>query len=384
MRLLLIVLLAIALVFGMVGMEQHTASSTYAQSHLVAAMQRATPIAVQPVSDALGAVFDRTRRTALDGTAGLIAWAQAHGATSTFTIGGTATPIDTAAGFSLSHGCSLSADEVDAILTSAGSPVAGLGSVFATNCARTGIDDAYALAMFRQESGYATDPSYTFGDRHNPGNIMGADGPERYADWQSGIAAQFDLLAHYRDALGKHDIADAIATWAPPTENDTARYVAAVEDDVTSWRAARTAQPIAVSGHKHPVTNAMTVTAGFADRDCGLWGNQPNCQHLGVDYAGGDGDPVFAPFDGSYMSTGEYQPGDPSCPRCQGQYVVYRLADGAELYAGHLQQALTMPAGSFVPAGTIIGRVRGDLAHTHIQLRQAGALVDFAAYYRNH
>src|SRR5690348_7019059 len=51
-------------------------------------------------------------------------------------------------------GPSLSADQVNAILSQAGSPAAGTGQTFYEQSLQTGINDAYALAFFNHESSY--------------------------------------------------------------------------------------------------------------------------------------------------------------------------------------------------------------------------------------
>lgn len=315
--------------------------------------------------------------------------------------------IDTTASMSLSHGCSLSADEIDAILKVAGSPAANTGQFWVDACQAEKIDDAYALSMFFVESGYGTAPGWA-GIKpdgsltHNTGNIICTDGYRcygrfgDYADWKTGITMHHRLLRCYRDAGGDGcdglwtggqkltDIRSAINRWAPAEDsNDPSSYANTVERMTAEWRSARKAQPIPTSeSKKHPVTSSMVVNASFTSVDCGLWGNQPGCQHLGTDYAGADGDPVYASFDGRYLGTGAYAPGDPTCPRCLGQYVIYRLADGSELYFGHLKDAIQLQPGDPITAGTALGRIRGDLAHTHVQLRDPqGQLADFEQYY---
>ncbi len=141
---------------------------------------------------------------------------------------------------------------------------------------------------------------------------------------------------------------------------------------------------IVPSTGKHGVTDSMEVGAAFDTISCDAWGNQANCQHFGDDMQGGDNDPVYAPFDGTWVETNEYLPGDPSCPRCLGQYVRYVTSDGHEMYLGHLKEARVLDVGTTIGAGTIVGRIRGDLAHTHWQCRAPdGSLEDCLAYYNS-
>lgn len=262
--------------------------------------------------------------------------------------------------------------------------------------------------MFFVESGYGTNPAWAGWKpdgslTHNTGNIICPPGYGCYGrfgdypDWKMGITMHLRLLRCYRDADGDGcnglwvggekltDIRSAINRWAPAEDNnDPSSYATTVERMVKEWRSAQQASPIPTSESKRPVTDSMTVNASFSTTDCTLWGNQPGCQHLGTDFAGVDGDKVYAPFDGTYVRTGEYAPGDPSCPRCLGQYFMYRTQDGCEVYFGHIKEALWLSANAPIVAGTPIGKIRGDLAHTHVQLKCNGELQDFERYSEAH
>src|SRR4051794_33217416 len=61
-------------------------------------------------------VLRPAERIAIDGLAGLIWWVQHHGAPPGMTVAGKPVQIDTGSDFSLTHGCSLTGDEVNAIL----------------------------------------------------------------------------------------------------------------------------------------------------------------------------------------------------------------------------------------------------------------------------
>lgn len=316
--------------------------------------------------------------------------------------------VDTSDSFSLYHGCSLSTDQVNSILE--GTPAAGTGQFWVDACQTEGIDNAYALGMFAVESNYGRASNWAGWKAdgtttHNVGNIICSQGfPcvgrfSDYPDWQTGIDRHLRLLRCYRDAGGPGcdglwvggeklgDIRTAINRWAPAEDNnDPSSYANTVERLTREWRG-QLRQPIvpgATSIEKYNVTSSMAVNAHFTTVDCTFWGNQPGCQHLGTDYAGVEGDPVFAPFKGTYYRTGAYAPGDPACPRCLGEYFMYHTEDGCELYFGHLQGALHMPAEAEVTAGMVIGYIRGDLAHTHVQLKCNDVLMDFETYFTSH
>lgn len=180
--------------------------------------------------------------------------------------GTTTVPLDTADNWSLNHGCSLTADEVEAILKGYDSPAGiegGFGQMTVDECKRTGIDNAYVVAMFIHESTAGTAGAAV--ETHSTGNIICTDGNcagrfQRYADWKAGGRAHFTLLKCYRDGGGegcdglwsgkKHDtIVDALYTWAPPSDNnnqnqdceaDPSSYPCAVKKDVSNWRSVHT------------------------------------------------------------------------------------------------------------------------------------------------
>jgi murein DD-endopeptidase MepM/ murein hydrolase activator NlpD len=142
---------------------------------------------------------------------------------------------------------------------------------------------------------------------------------------------------------------------------------------------------VVASGGKHGVTDDGRVNpdARFYTVSCAAWGGQPNCQHWGTDVLCVDGQPVYAPYDLIYSTTGSYPENDEA--HRMGQYVIGVLPDGAEFYSGHLRDALAAQSGQRIPAGTVIGRCRADLGHTHIQLRMPGGqLADWERYAATH
>jgi hypothetical protein len=171
----------------------------------------------------------------------------------------TVTELDASDNWKLDHGCSLTADEVEAVLKAYNSPAAGgeVAQASVTYCKEYGIDNAYWLAMFIRESTAGTAGAAV--ETANTGNVICVEGyackgrfADMQGDWARGTELHMRLLKCYRDGGGsgcdglwqgkKHDtIVDAIATWAPTEDNnDPASYASAVRKDVSNWRAAHT------------------------------------------------------------------------------------------------------------------------------------------------
>ena len=129
------------------------------------------------------------------------------------------------------------------------------------------------------------------------------------------------------------------------------------------------------------VTAAMKVGATFTSRGA-IWDFQGG-QHLGTDYLGAQGTPVYAPYDMRYVTTGYYPPSANGGAET-GFYVVGILDDGSQYYSGHLQNVPSFHSGQIITAGTQIGETN-QLGHTHVQLKSpAGVLEDFQQYLASH
>ncbi len=143
---------------------------------------------------------------------------------------------------------SLTSAQIDAILQSYGSPAAGTGQAWIDAGQRYGIDAAYAVAFFIHEStagtaegwaGWKPDGSST----HNVGNIICAGYPtcfnrfRDYADWETGIADWYKLIAvEYVEGRGAHTVEQIIPIYAPSFENNVPMYVQTVNNLVYTWR----------------------------------------------------------------------------------------------------------------------------------------------------
>ena len=116
-------------------------------------------------------------------------------------------------------------------------------------------------------------------------------------------------------------------------------------------------------GQKCPYTATMEAAAYFDSTGSGYWSGQWGGLHLGVDFIGSPGDPVYAPFDMTIESVGRYDD-----PGRFGANIQARFLDGTLYYAGHLIDVY-VSGGQAVSACTIIGTLGATAGpHTHIKL----------------
>lgn len=169
-----------------------------------------------------------------------------QGGTANVATGGCAPPKQGEKLSMLSERPCLSAEFVDQILASAGSPAAGTGKYFVQYGQQYGIDNAIALAFFKQESTYGK-----FGVANKTksvGNIKCPQSTIKYDfmsgafcgwnSWQGGIEAWFAYIKtskHYFPQ-GKTTVDDILPIYAPSSENDTGAYIRNVKADVAKWR----------------------------------------------------------------------------------------------------------------------------------------------------
>jgi murein DD-endopeptidase MepM/ murein hydrolase activator NlpD len=121
------------------------------------------------------------------------------------------------------------------------------------------------------------------------------------------------------------------------------------------------------------------INAGFDTVDCGAWGFQSGCQHFGVDVGGdGEGTPVYAPVGGWYRGCQDNGESGPYI----GKWITYDADDGAAFLINHFRDSpfCGVPAGTRIEAGALLGTMRGDANHVHVQTSVNGQLVDFEAY----
>lgn len=130
------------------------------------------------------------------------------------------------------------------------------------------------------------------------------------------------------------------------------------------------------------ITQPERISARFHDTGSPAWINQwkgtpMEGQHGGVDFSAPPGSPVYAPYPMRVIAVGYY----PDSGR-KGYYVIGKLSDGIEYYSGHLM-ALEVVANSDVEGGAVIGHTN-EYAHTHIQMKRGGVLIDPETYLATH
>ncbi|HET7079808.1 MAG TPA: glucosaminidase domain-containing protein [Chloroflexia bacterium] len=156
-------------------------------------------------------------------------------------------PASTGAPASLDAGLvvgdpTLSAAAIDAILAEYGSPAQGQGAVFYQMGRKYGIDPAFALAFYVEESHCGTRGVARF--THGIGNIRWTpgfdnyEGYRAYPDYAAGIEDWFKLIRElYVDGWGLQTVGQIVPRYAPPGDNnDPASYIATVQDLVAGWR----------------------------------------------------------------------------------------------------------------------------------------------------
>ncbi len=144
---------------------------------------------------------------------------------------------------------SLSGAQIDDILASYNSPAQGTGAAWIASGEKYGLDPAYAVAFFVQESTAGTNPAWAGWkadgtSTHNVGNITCAGYAtcygrfREYPDWSAGIEDWFRLIAvEYVEGRGLTDVAGILQVYAPPGGDDTGAYAEAVNNLVATWRA---------------------------------------------------------------------------------------------------------------------------------------------------
>ncbi len=193
----------------------------------------------------------------------------------TLLINGKQQKVDTAATWSLQHGQSLTGEQIDSILRDIGSPAVSTGDIWISLGSEHNIDAAYALAIFIQESGAATnkawngwkpDGTHTYnvgniicaGFDHNHDGVLDCyNGFRDYSGmsgnhWYNGIEGTIANLAYYRDKNNIKTYDQAIKVWAPPTENNTSGYINATQQLIQGWR---------ITNNTVLTTNAKAISA---------------------------------------------------------------------------------------------------------------------------
>jgi hypothetical protein len=136
----------------------------------------------------------------------------------------------------------LAASFVNQVLAAAHSPAQGTGQTLYDLSRKSGIDDAYALAFFEQESQFGTTGMARL--THSLGNIRCSagyqcnNGYRAYNSWVAGEADWYQLIRTlYIDTWHLTTVEQIIPIYAPESDgNDVAGYIAAVEQAVAHWQ----------------------------------------------------------------------------------------------------------------------------------------------------
>jgi hypothetical protein len=137
---------------------------------------------------------------------------------------------------------SIDAAFINKVLEYYKSPASGKGQILYDEGLKYGIDPAYALAFFMQESMFGTKGVATV--THSLGNIRTTAGYQdykgyrAYKSWEDGFKDWYQLIANvYVNQRGLYTIDQIIPVYAPSTDNnDEAAYIRGVKLAVERWR----------------------------------------------------------------------------------------------------------------------------------------------------
>lgn len=127
----------------------------------------------------------------------------------------------------------ISAAGIDKVLRDNHSPAAGMGSYIYDSAVSRGINPAFALAMYGQESTFGTKGAAA---RNNSfGNLRdGRHGYKHYADVKEGIDDWMRLMSS--DAYHGKSLAGVVHKYAPGSDhNNTGGYMAYVTNNMNKW-----------------------------------------------------------------------------------------------------------------------------------------------------
>jgi hypothetical protein len=140
-------------------------------------------------------------------------------------------------------GPSLSADLINQVLATASSPATGTGQALYDLSVQSGIDDAYALAVFEKESSFGR---YGAGfEDHALGNIVCAGYPtcngrfRCYPSWEASYEDFYQLIRREYVARGLTTVETITPVYAPSSENNTGLYIQQVRQSMQAFRQAQ-------------------------------------------------------------------------------------------------------------------------------------------------
>jgi hypothetical protein len=155
-----------------------------------------------------------------------------------------------ATGNSIVGSPTISAQFIDQMLSKYGSPAAGTGQDLYTLGQQYGVDPAFALAVFWNESnfGKSGEAIYTrsLGNlRPVPDEAFERDGYAAFYTWQDGYKAFYSLIAGPLYVGSGLSTPEAIIPKYAPSEdnNSPSHYIGVVESAMTLWRSGKVEVP---------------------------------------------------------------------------------------------------------------------------------------------
>ncbi|MBA2682066.1 MAG: glucosaminidase domain-containing protein [Ktedonobacteraceae bacterium] len=137
---------------------------------------------------------------------------------------------------------SISVVFINRVLSAYHSPAAGRGHALYDDGVHSGIDPAFALAVFLHESTFGT--AGVARVTRSLGNIVCTVGYpscmgryRRYPTWEAGFLDFYHLLATVYLPRGLVTVEQIIPVYAPAAENDVTGYIRAVVRSMATWRA---------------------------------------------------------------------------------------------------------------------------------------------------
>jgi flagellum-specific peptidoglycan hydrolase FlgJ len=122
------------------------------------------------------------------------------------------------------------------------SPVSGKGQALYDDGIHYGINPAYALAFFLEESNFGTKgvatSSHALGNiRANPGEPQ-YKGYRMYKTWEEGFADWYRLIAtEYVEKWNLSTVDQIVPVYAPASDhNDETQYIRAIKIAIERWR----------------------------------------------------------------------------------------------------------------------------------------------------
>jgi hypothetical protein len=149
----------------------------------------------------------------------------------------------TARGWNVVGRPTVSANFINRVLAAYHSPAVNTGQALYADGVMYGIDPAFALAFFLEESNFGTagiaQVTHSLGNiRCTPGYPSCYQGFRQYSTWQDGYLDWYKLIRNvYATQWGLTTVDQIIPVYAPSSDNNNVQaYIATVEHAVTTWR----------------------------------------------------------------------------------------------------------------------------------------------------